>query len=70
MVNYICVNSNKSSILGFVTINLKSSKELKVILAIVKNHLTFSLPATLTQNGSSVPHPFEVCLGLAPCFYK
>jgi len=55
MVNYICVNSNKSSILGFVTINLKSSKELKVILAIVKNHFAFSLPATLTQNCSCVP---------------
>ena len=47
----------KSDIFGFGTSNMISRKDIMPVLASFKNLDIFSLSATLTHNGSSVPPP-------------
>ena len=59
MVDFHAVMSNKSGIMAFSIPNLISSYGLKSVLAIFKTLHIFSLSATLTRFGTSVPPPYE-----------
>ena len=57
MIIFHRVMGCKSDIFGFGTSNMISRKDIMPVLASFKNLDIFSLSATLTHNGSSVPPP-------------
>ena len=69
MIIFHRVMGCKSDIFGFGTSNMISRKDIMPVLASFKNLDIFSLSATLTHNGSSVPSPLFLSTWLLndPC---
>ena len=72
MIDFLTFFNNESGILVFGTSNLISSKGLKPLLPIFKTLHIFSLTATLTPFGTSVPSPYHFTklkeITQIPCF--